>query len=144
MGKRKDGLCSKCGQKNDNANCAYCHVCNNEYQKKWYKKHPGSTARSHKTRQKFRRDYIKAKKENKPCADCGQIYPWYVMDFDHVRGEKKFNLSIVGSMICSVEKMDKEMAKCEIVCANCHRCRTFTRKQGNYVPMSANREANAL
>lgn len=144
MGRRKDGLCSKCGQENKNANASYCHACNNEYQKKWYKAHPDSTSHSHKTRQDLRRSYVKSKKENVPCADCGEKYPWYVMDFDHVRGKKQFNLSIVGSMICSLEKIDREMAKCDIVCANCHRQRTFNRRQGNFIPTSANREANAL
>ena len=124
-------LCSRCGEKKEIQKQSYCRRCNNDYQKSWYKKHPRSTARSHKTRQKERRDYVKSKKNNLPCLDCGISYPWYVMDFDHVRGKKQFNLSIVGSMICSFEKIDREIAKCDLVCANCHRARTFNREQEN-------------
>ena len=31
--------------------------------------------------------------KDKPCMDCGNNYPWYIMQFDHVRGEKRFNLA---------------------------------------------------
>ena len=63
------------------------------------------------------------KAKNKPCADCHIIYPSCVMDFDHVRGCKEFNL---GTSCCRSEKnILKEIDKCEVVCANCHRLRTF-------------------
>jgi hypothetical protein len=52
------------------------------------------------------------------------------MDFDHRPGEKKcFNLSIAASQTRqSWEKMAAEIAKCDVVCANCHRERTHQRK----------------
>lgn len=62
-----------------------------------------------------------------PCADCGGIFPPWVMDFDHVRGEKLFNLS--HSLKIGVARMLAEAAKCDLVCANCHRQRTWG-KQG--------------
>jgi hypothetical protein len=58
-----------------------------------------------------------------PCADCGQSYPPYIMDFDHVRGVKRFNVSEFGRHIAA-ETLAKELAKCDVVCANCHRERT--------------------
>ena len=65
----------------------------------------------------------------RPCADCGVQYPPYVMDFDHVRGEKLFNVSAkAGSM--ARERRDAEIAKCDLVCANCHRIRTHLRRAG--------------
>jgi hypothetical protein len=124
-------ICNVCKERESLPYGYKCGMCHSEYQKAWHKTHPQSTARSHKTRQKFRRDYVKSKKD-KPCSDCGICYPWYVMEFDHVRGKKQFNLSIVGSMMCSIEKIDREIAKCDLVCANCHRKRTFERGQGNY------------
>lgn len=63
-----------------------------------------------------------------PCTDCGERYPSYVMEFDHVHGDKRFNLSkIVGrnSSGLSFDDVADEMAKCEVVCANCHRMRTW-------------------
>lgn len=62
------------------------------------------------------------------------------MDFDHVRGEKKYN---IGSMVgrgLSPKLIDEEVAKCELVCSNCHRIRTYARMQMEGVEMS---EANS-
>ena len=35
--------------------------------------------------------------KNVPCTDCGVRYPHYVMDFDHVRGVKKWNIGNTGA-----------------------------------------------
>jgi hypothetical protein len=56
-----------------------------------------------------------------PCTDCGNKFPPECMDFDHVRGHKAFKISNVGGT--SFRKLIKEIEKCEIVCANCHRTR---------------------
>ena len=50
-----------------------------------------------------------------------------VMDFDHVRGEKVANVSSIWSRK-SWEAVLEEVAKCEVVCANCHRLRTWSRR----------------
>ena len=60
-----------------------------------------------------------------PCADCGVRYPPRVMDFDHVRGEKKFIMS-QGVWHRSWESILEEVEKCDVVCSNCHRLRTFS------------------
>jgi hypothetical protein len=66
-------------------------------------------------------------KAKTPCADCNKTYHPIVMDFDHCRGEKK--LGEVGDMSgkASSARILTEMKKCELVCANCHRVRTFKR-----------------
>jgi len=66
--------------------------------------------------------------KNVPCADCGVKYPWYVMDFDHVRG-RKFKSIGQMSMACryAIGTLIEEILKCEVVCANCHREREFVR-----------------
>lgn len=56
-----------------------------------------------------------------PCADCGNRYPPYVMDFDH-KGNKDYNVGNMKGM--SPETILLEIAKCDVVCANCHRIRT--------------------
>ncbi len=58
-----------------------------------------------------------------PCVDCGGTYPYWVMQFDHVRGEKEFTLSKVTQTNISRKRIDAEMNKCDIVCANCHALR---------------------
>lgn len=71
--------------------------------------------------------YIREYKERHPCVDCKVQYPYYVMDFDHVRGKKQANvMELVPSL--SKKKIDEEIAKCEVVCSNCHRIRTHIRK----------------
>ena len=70
-------------------------------------------------------EYIKELKEKTPCMDCGKNYPYYVMDFDHVKDKK---INGVGRMLqYGFSTLKKEIAKCEIVCANCHRERTQNR-----------------
>ena len=67
--------------------------------------------------------------KNKPCADCGILYPPYVMDFDHING--KIKLGNIGSMITrnlSLKNIKREINKCDLLCANCHRSRTHERK----------------
>jgi len=51
------------------------------------------------------------------------------MDFDHVRGTKVANL---GDVVrdWSVHRLLVEAAKCDLVCANCHRNRTASRARG--------------
>lgn len=73
--------------------------------------------------------YVKEFKESNPCVDCGSFYPYYVMDLDHVRGEKVAGMSVLAFRHTSHAKILEEMAKCDLVCANCHRKRSFSRKQ---------------
>ena len=60
--------------------------------------------------------------------DCGKQYSYYVMDLDHVRGEKICNVSLMVSMGFSDEEIIEEIAKCDVVCSNCHRERTYRHK----------------
>lgn len=58
-----------------------------------------------------------------PCVDCGES-DLVVLDFDHVRGVKSFNVSMAARYGWSLCKIQEEVAKCEVRCANCHRRRT--------------------
>lgn len=62
--------------------------------------------------------------------DCGVFYRHYAMDFDHVRGDKVDDLSGMVIRTFSFEAIDEEIRKCEIVCSNCHRARTYKRRHG--------------
>ena len=61
-----------------------------------------------------------------PCLDCGQVFSPCCMDFDHVRGEKLLDISQMFTS--SWTKVLEEVAKCDLVCANCHRVRTSLRR----------------
>lgn len=72
-----------------------------------------------------RKDLDRAKAQ--PCVDCGGVFPPECMDFDHRPGEIK--LFSIGNRTLDVSRaaLTAEIAKCDLVCANCHRVRTKTR-----------------
>jgi hypothetical protein len=70
-----------------------------------------------------RRAVVSILKE-KPCRDCEKSFPPCCMDFDHVRGQK---FKGVGQMVGqhSLPVILSEISKCDLVCACCHRVRTW-------------------
>lgn len=59
-----------------------------------------------------------------PCYDCEIKYPPYVMSFDHVRGKKLFGIATaIQKPSRSIKRLEDEIAKCDIVCLNCHAMR---------------------
>lgn len=75
-----------------------------------------------------KRKAIINKAKDVPCADCNVKYPPHIMDFDHIEDNKLFNISD-GWFNASLAVIQAEIEKCEVVCANCHRDRTFKRLQ---------------
>lgn len=63
-----------------------------------------------------------------PCLDCGVKYPPCVMDFDHRPGETKAGDVAYIATRAKWPVVLAEMAKCDLVCSNCHRLRTHSRK----------------
>jgi hypothetical protein len=116
---RNDGLATQCKD------------CRSKHYKRRYverREHVRVTTAAYK---KERRDLIDRAK-SVPCMDCGQSYPPYVMDFDHRDGEVKLN-EIARMVKGSMASLLAEIAKCDVVCSNCHRERTYQRwlaKQG--------------
>jgi hypothetical protein len=64
--------------------------------------------------------------KDKPRMDCGGSFPPACMEFDHVRGKKLF--CIGPSLRLTQQRVLTEIAKCDLVCANCHRIRTQQRR----------------
>lgn len=83
--------------------------------------------------------FVNALKDN-PCLDCEIKYPHYVMDFDHREDEEK--VRNIAEMVrrSGRKKLEEEIAKCDLVCANCHRERTWQRGHRNV----CNTERSAL
>jgi hypothetical protein len=60
-----------------------------------------------------------------PCMDCGGVFPPHVMDFDHRDPrQKSFSLAAENVLLKNRALLELEVAKCDVVCANCHRIRT--------------------
>jgi hypothetical protein len=61
-----------------------------------------------------------------PCMDCGVRHPFWIMQFDHRDPDKKsFGLHQYSAR--ALQKVKDEIAKCDVVCSNCHDDRTYKR-----------------
>lgn len=108
----KDGrtnLCKPCKRKYDNE-----HYKNNPYRAKYIRE-------NQRKRQLEAEKYIINYLLEHPCVDCGEA-DIIVLEFDHVRGEKKGVVSVLKRS--SLSSVKKEIEKCEVRCANCHRRKT--------------------
>jgi transposase len=68
-------------------------------------------------------------KEDSGCIDCGEKYPHYVLEFDHLPEYEKHGIVTSIARRYSWKKAEEEIKKCEIVCKNCHGIRTWNRLQ---------------
>lgn len=64
-----------------------------------------------------------------PCADCNIIWHPLVMSFDHIDRGRKFK-NVPELRTYAPEVFNAEIAKCEVVCLNCHAFREFMRDMG--------------
>jgi hypothetical protein len=105
----------------------------NEVWRGWYR-NPQNRARhlrlvaSRRKRRNLRNKQIVIDVKTQPCADCGNQFPPYVMDFDHVADKTADVSSLVYTH--SSERLFAEIQSCDVVCANCHRVRTQRRLAG--------------
>lgn len=73
-------------------------------------------------------EIVQAIKVERGCADCGYREHPAALEFDHRPGEEK-SFNIGEKMGCySLTRIMEEIAKCEVVCANCHAIRTVERR----------------
>jgi hypothetical protein len=76
--------------------------------------------------------------KRQPCADCGVQYPTIVMDLDHLPEFTKLaalSVMVQNPASYTEQQLREEIAKCEAVCANCHRLRSASR--GNWAGAEA-------
>lgn len=92
-----------------------------------------AVAHRKKTRRALRELVLSVK--DTPCADCGVKYPYYVMQFDHL-GEKSFTIALASRKSIAIDKVRDEIARCDVVCANCHAERTHSRGQAYTVKVA--------
>lgn len=107
-----------------------CRTCKKEYNRRYYignaERHRDMRAR-HRARLRTRVAELLESAKDVPCADCGGIFPTEAMDFDHVRGRKRVDAT--GMRKLGFQTAVEEIAKCEVVCVNCHRRRTRWRRR---------------
>ena len=134
---KKEKLCVYCGKpfvvEGKASHQKYCSKsCN---QKRWQQSNKDYGLKKMRAFRKNNPGYLGPKrqamadkvaliKEETPCKDCGNHFPACCMEFDHVDTNKHGEVGLMVSRGRSWEDVTAEMAKCDIVCSNCHRIRT--------------------
>lgn len=138
-------ICTKCGppvqpienfairNRTRGTHQAMCKNCQNEYVRKHYQMYRSKyiekarvrNAEQTRVNNAFLIEYLTCH----PCIDCGET-DIVVLEFDHLR-DKVADVSVLAGQGYSLEKVKREIDKCEVVCANCHRRRT-ARRAGSY------------
>lgn len=103
---RKDGLASDC------KSCRKIYRDNHYKNNKEYYKNKAKEYRKRKTKE------FEEFKETLKCSLCGENRPW-CLDFHHINPEEK-EVEVV-KLIEAPNKIKKEIEKCIVLCANCHR-----------------------
>jgi hypothetical protein len=74
---------------------------------------------------------FQAYKEKMGCKDCKVHYPHYILEFDHRPGAKKIDLVYRVLRKYGKDAAWKEVKKCDVVCANCHKQREYERNNND-------------
>ena len=105
-----------------------CRACRREYDAAYHRR-----TRTKRVEQKRRYHetlviwYRRLK--DAPCSDCGRRFHHAAMSWDHREpASKAFDVSSMVSRTHSRRQILDEIAKCDLVCANCHAVRTFRRR----------------
>lgn len=135
-------ICSRCGENKDESHFYWrnetkgirhkvCIACKSKLAaERWSTGNIKESNYASKLRRVQRaQDYIWSVLIDSECADCGEQNP-VVLEFDHIGTDKFLGVSQMVSSNYGVEKIKQEIAKCQVVCANCHRIRTSVR--GNH------------
>jgi len=113
---------------------AKCKDCTNKYSRQHYKDNIDDyVARTRNNTARYKennRQLVYEFKLSNPCTSCGESNP-IVLEFDHIDPKtKKNDISTMAAHGYSIATLEKEIEKCIILCANCHRQKTA--KQQNW------------
>ncbi len=108
-------MCKKCG--NEVLCKDLCRTC---YDQERYQSEKDMRMERNTRRRLNLRAWLNEYKEDLVCWMCGFDDP-RALDFHHVRGEKKFAIANMISRGNSIETVLREIKKCIVLCANCHR-----------------------
>ena len=104
----------------------YCNPCQNAYCKAHYQRNKALHNQRRRINQKRythqTRVFLRQFLSDHPCVDCGENDPT-VLEFDHVVA-KKWEISHMVRSGYSIQRIEAEILKCEVRCANCHRRKT--------------------
>lgn len=100
---------------------AYCKSCRREYSRKHYQMQKEYYTAKNTKRKKVSHNYVWDVKVKSKCVRCGFDNP-AALDFHHRDSTtKEFSISKAYAKGIGLDRIKKEIAKCDILCANCHR-----------------------
>ena len=101
---------------------AHCRACRARIIKLSRARHR-QTRRDYEKKFRLRNKFLRMEYlRTHPCVDCGESDP-VVLEFDHC-GPKRHEISNMLTSQTSWSAIEKEIAKCVVRCANCHRRKT--------------------
>jgi hypothetical protein len=103
-----------------------CRRCCREYFIQRGDLHRQQSARAHERRRSTAKAHVLAYLQANACVDCGEADP-VVLEFDHL-GDKTASISELAHAGVRPCRLDEEIARCDVVCACCHRRRTQNRR----------------
>lgn len=105
----------------------YCKPCRRDWDAAYWVRRRVFRISQQRDRRRELREWISGIKSAAPCTDCRRLFHPAAMTYDHLPGHEK--VGDISSLIAGGYRsvLITEMAKCEIVCANCHAIRTFRR-----------------
>lgn len=118
-------ICKKCKIDKDesefNPKKCMCKDCNKSYQKWHYQNNKKYYYKKSKKSRKKNRLWLRELKKNLSCKNCGENHP-ATLAFHHINPLEKYDevSSMISSGSCSRAKILAEIAKCIVLCHNCH------------------------
>ena len=130
--------CGRCGEEKPltdfhrrrGGHQAWCIPCRRGYDAEYHRKMRERRIAQAKARRTAFMAWYVALKEGKPCSDCGGVFHSAAMQWDHRPGSIKEDDVANLRNSTSRRLILLEIAKCDLVCANCHAVRTFLRQRG--------------
>jgi hypothetical protein len=108
---------------------SWCKSCQRDYDAKYHQRRRPIRRAQKRARQQSLVMWMRDLKASRPCKDCGGFFHHAAMTFDHLPGSTK--RGDVSTLLYSGYRqvLLDEMAKCDLVCANCHAVRTYVREE---------------
>ncbi len=97
------------------------------YQRVYYRLHKPTFIEKNRARKRAARDYLESVKRKRSCVVCGES-DFRCLDFHHLNGRDKWaGLSELATDGAAIERLNRELAKCTVLCRSCHAKEHFKR-----------------
>lgn len=109
-----------------------CRDCRKYFNKNWYEgdarqRHLKNVKERKHAARKVAREYVWNYLSTHPCSQCGETDP-VVLEFHH-NGGKERAVGVMAAGGYPVAKIQAEIDKCTVLCANCHRRLTMKERK---------------